>query len=80
VSADVVCIIEAPNHMTNGSKKTVDCLENFAAHFSLQTTSAMIGFSSPGKQEIAVLFNPDTVGVTHVPGGGGVRNPPFNRP
>ncbi|MBU1344704.1 MAG: hypothetical protein KKE44_18520 [Proteobacteria bacterium] len=78
ISADIVCIIEAPNHMVNGQKKTIACLENFANEQGLSTTKALIGFASVGRQEVAVLYNPNKVDVSHMPGGSGVKNPPFN--
>ncbi len=78
ISADVVCIIEAPNNKVDGNKRTVECLENFANHYGLQTTKAKIGYPSRGMQEIAVLFNPQKVEMSHVPSGNGVKNPPFN--
>ena len=40
----------------------------------------MIGFPSPGRQEIAILFDPNVVTAAHDPGGnaGTVKNPRFD--
>lgn len=81
VSPDLVGITEAPNTTTTtGHRSTVAALENFAAAKGLRQRKAMIGYPSRGQQEIAVLFDPDTVAVSHDPGGtpGAVGNPPFN--
>jgi len=81
VDPDIVGITEAPNTTTTtGQKSTVQALENFAAHYGLRQTKAMIGFPSPGRQEIALLYDPNTVTATHDPGGsaGAVKNPRFD--
>ena len=78
LKADVLGIVEAPNHMKNGSKKTVICLQNFSQQFNLSLSHALIGYPSAGKQEIAVMFNPQVCQLDYSPAGKGKKNPPFN--
>lgn len=81
IDPDVVGITEAPNTTTTtGQKNTVEALENFASQYGLRQSKAMIGFPSPGRQEIAILYDPNVVTATHDPGGrpGTVKNPRFN--
>jgi hypothetical protein len=67
LNADGVMIIEAPDQ---GSRRsTVRALQNFAAHFGLRTRNAVIGFASGTEQEIAFLYDPDVLTVTHDPRG-----------
>ncbi len=81
INADLITIIEAPNTTTTtGIQSTVIKLENFAQWANLSTRNAIIGLPSPGRQEIAALYNPDKMTVTHDPGGRSKSrsNPPFN--
>lgn len=81
IDADIIGITEAPNTTTTtGQKSTVQALENFAAHHGLRQNKAMMGYPSPGRQEIALLYDPTVVTVEHDPGGrtGTVTNPRFN--
>ncbi|MFK8183970.1 MAG: endonuclease/exonuclease/phosphatase family protein [Phormidesmis sp.] len=83
IDADVIGITEAPNTTTTtGQRDTVQALENFATQYKLRQSKALIGFPSPGRQEIALLFDPNVVSAAHDPGGkaGSVRNPRFNDP
>jgi endonuclease/exonuclease/phosphatase family metal-dependent hydrolase len=81
IKADLIGIVEAPNTLKSGIKSTVTCLENFAAWAKLPTSKAMMGYSSVGDQEIAVLFNPAKVTVAHAPGGkaNSKSNPRFDK-
>lgn len=65
LDADLVMIIEAPDHSPNRS--TVTALESFAAAFSLRARRALIGFSNDTQQEIALLYDPDAVSPRHDP-------------
>jgi endonuclease/exonuclease/phosphatase family metal-dependent hydrolase len=67
LDADAVMIIEAPD--TSRNHATVAALQNFAAHFGLRTTDAIMGFSNDTQQEIALLYDPSKLTVTHTPGG-----------
>ncbi len=67
LDADAVMVIEAPD--TQGKRSTVTALERFAAHFNLRARKAIIGFASDTEQEIALLFDPAKLGVTHDPKG-----------
>ena len=78
--ADLIGITEAPNTTTTtGERDTIEALENFAAEMGLRQSEALIGYASPGAQEIAILYDPAVVSVSHDPGGveGTVRNPTF---
>lgn len=83
IDPDIVGITEAPNTTTTtGQKSTVQALENFALKHSLRQTKAVIGFPSPGRQEIALLYDPNIVTAIHDPGGsvGAVNSPRFDEP
>jgi predicted extracellular nuclease len=69
VNADLIGITEAPNSTASGAQSTVTKLENFAAHFGLRTSKAKFGYISNGEQEIAVLYDPAILTVSHAPGG-----------
>ena len=79
VNADLISVIEAPNTTTTtGVQDTVTKLENFAGWAGLSTNKALLGFPSRGRQEIALLYNPNKMTVTHQPGGSDSRsNPKF---
>ena len=81
VNPDIVGITEAPNTTTStGNRSTVQALENFALTHGLRQSKALIGFPSHGRQEIALLYDPNVVSATHDPGGntGNVKSPRFN--
>jgi endonuclease/exonuclease/phosphatase family metal-dependent hydrolase len=67
LNADAVMIIEAPDH--NGKRATVPALEEFARTFGLRTRRALVGFENDTQQEIALLFDPDTLTARHDPQG-----------
>ena len=67
LNADGVMIIEAPDQ--SRKRSTVRALEAFAAHFGLRTRKAIIGFASETEQEIAFLYDPDVLTVSHDPQG-----------
>ncbi len=67
LDADLITIIEAPD--TNGHRSTVKALETFARHFGLRARKAVIGFPSETEQEIACLYDPDRLTVSHDPQG-----------
>ena len=67
LDADGVMIIEAPD--ASHKRSTVTALQNFARHFGLRTRAALIGFASGTEQEIAFLYDPDRLTVTHDPRG-----------
>ncbi len=67
MNADGVMIIEAPDQGSHRS--TTRALEAFAAHFGLRARKAVIGFASGTEQEIAFLYDPDILTVTHDPRG-----------
>lgn len=65
MDADVVMIIEAPDTSPNRSGEAA--LENFAKHFKLRTSRALIGFDNTTQQEIALLYDPNVVTASHAP-------------
>lgn len=67
LDADAVMIIEAPDH--NRRRDTVRALEAFAQMFDLRARRAVIGFVNDTQQEIALLYDPDTLSATHDPVG-----------
>lgn len=78
---DLIGITEGPNTTTTtGNRSTVQALENFAARYALRQSKAMMGFPSGGRQEIALLYDPDVFAISHAPGGraGAKKNPPFD--
>jgi hypothetical protein len=65
MDADGVMIIEAPDQ---GSRRsTTKALENFARHFKLRTSRAVMGFVSETEQEIAFLYDPSKIKARHAP-------------
>jgi hypothetical protein len=67
LDADAVMVIEAPD--TNSKRSTVTALESFAAANQLRARRAMIGYASETEQEIAFLYDPDALTVSHDPKG-----------
>ncbi|WP_147103574.1 endonuclease/exonuclease/phosphatase family protein [Tateyamaria sp. syn59] len=65
MDADAVMVIEAPD--TSRSRDTVRALESFARFADLRADRAVIGFSNDTQQEIALLYDPDVLTVTHAP-------------
>ncbi len=65
MDADAVMIIEAPD--ANGTRNTIKALVNFAEHFSLRTSAAVMGFVNETQQEIALLYDPGALRAAHVP-------------
>ncbi|MHA3914242.1 endonuclease/exonuclease/phosphatase family protein [Halovulum sp. GXIMD14793] len=68
VDADLFVIVEAPN--TGNTQSTSCALGNFADHYNLRQTHALIGFESETHQEIAAFYDPTRVSVQHDPKGG----------
>jgi hypothetical protein len=67
IDADAIMIIEAPD--ANDHHSTVRALENFAAHFSLRTNTALVGFENHTQQEISLLYDPAKLDAHHDPKG-----------
>ena len=67
LDADAIMVIEAPDA---GSKRdAVAALERFADFAGLRARSAVMGFVNDTQQEIALLYDPDVLKVTHDPQG-----------
>lgn len=67
MDADAVMVIEAPDAGRKSS--TVAALENFAAAFDLRAREAVMGFGNDTQQEIALLYDPETLSAQHDPQG-----------
>ncbi len=80
IDPDILGIVEAPNTSPSSDKSTIKCLENFAQWGGLRQTKALTGYPSAGRQELALLYDPNTVNLQHSPGGrrGSKSNPRFN--
>ena len=65
LDADAIMIIEAPN--SGGSQSSKAALENFAKRFDLRQNTAIVGFENDTQQEIALLYDPTKMEVTHDP-------------
>lgn len=65
LDADAVLVVEAPDN--SRSRDTVKALEGFAEFAGLRARRAAIGFSNDTQQEIALLYDPDVMGVRHDP-------------
>ncbi|WP_415922791.1 endonuclease/exonuclease/phosphatase family protein [Tateyamaria sp. SN6-1] len=65
LDADAVLVVEAPD--TNTRRDTVAALEAFATRAGLRARRAVIGFANDTQQEIALLYDPDTLEVRHDP-------------
>ena len=80
LNPDLIGVIEAPNTAKDRTESTVARLEAFAAWAAIPAKNAMTGIISGGQQELAVLYEPAKVTVTHDPGGrkGSATNPPFD--
>jgi hypothetical protein len=67
IDADAIMIIEAPDQSRKHG--TIAALQEFAAHFDLRTSLAVMGFANDTQQEIALLFDPAKLAAVHAPGG-----------
>ena len=67
VDADVMLIVEAPN--TGRTQDTINALENFSKHFGLRQKAVAMGYANNTHQELAIIYDPYVVSVTHDPQG-----------
>ena len=67
VDPDIMLIVEAPN--TGRTQDTVNALQNFTKHFDLRQSGVAMGFANDTHQELAVIYDPFVVDVTHSPQG-----------
>jgi predicted extracellular nuclease len=65
VDADAILIVEAPN--SGKRQSSTRALENFAAAFDLRCNRALEGFANETRQEITLLYDPNTCRVRHDP-------------
>ena len=65
MDADAVMIIEAPDQGRN--RDTVAALEVFADYAGIRARRAIMGFANDTQQEIALLFDPNVMTVSHEP-------------
>ena len=69
LDADAVMIVEAPDNTPQ--RRTVAMLEAFAARYKLRCRKGLLGFGNGTQQEIAMLYDPDVLTLSHDPQGGG---------
>lgn len=67
VDADIMLIVEAPN--TGHTQDTIKALENFTKHFGLRQNAVAMGYANSTHQELAVIYDPYVVSVSHDPQG-----------
>ncbi|QDC09005.1 endonuclease [Oceanicola sp. D3] len=67
LDADAVLIVEAPDW--KAPRRTEAALEGFARLFGLRARKALVGFHNDTQQELALLYDPDTVEARHDPVG-----------
>lgn len=67
LDADGVMIIEAPD--TSRKRQGSKALATFAERFGLRTRNVVMGFANDTQQEIAFLYDPDVLTVSHDPQG-----------
>lgn len=67
LDADAIMVIEAPDGHRRRSGTVA--LETFAAQFGLRQRRAVMGFVNDTQQEIALLYDPDTMTAVHDPRG-----------
>ncbi|KQB11528.1 endonuclease [Rhodobacter capsulatus] len=77
LDADCIVIVEAPDDNTR--RKTVPMLEAFAAKFGLRQRRAVMGFANDTQQEIAALYDPEVLRLSHDPAEGSATAPRFDR-
>lgn len=65
LDADAIMVIEAPD--TSRSGDTVTALENLARHFDLRARRTVMGFANDTQQEIALMYDPACLTVSHAP-------------
>ena len=80
VDADILCIVEGPDTLVDGSKTASDQLEKWCRAYELcDDYRAIHGYPSPGQQELCALYKRSTIACQHYPEGDDKKNP-FNRP
>ncbi len=62
---DIMLIVEAPN--TGRTQDTIKALENFTKHFGLRQHAVAMGYTNSTHQELAVIYDPFVVSVSHDP-------------
>ncbi|MFW2587643.1 endonuclease/exonuclease/phosphatase family protein [Sagittula sp. SSi028] len=68
MDADAVMVIEAPD--TSARRSSTRALSRFAEEFGLRTSAVVTGFTNDTQQEIALMYDPAVLSVTHDPGAG----------
>ena len=76
MDADEIMIIEAPQ--ANKKRSSTHALENFARHFGLRQTQAITGFRNDTQQQIALLYDPSKMDVSHAPNKPSKHAPAFD--
>ena len=66
LDADALMIIEAPD--TGRRRSSIKALKTFAKFAGIRASAAITGFTNNTQQEIALLYDPNTISVEHTPG------------
>lgn len=74
VDPDAIMIVEAPDN--TDLRQTVDMLEVFAARYNLRCRKGLLGFANSTQQEIAMLYDPGLLTLSHDPQGGSAGQAP----
>ncbi|MBT0956026.1 endonuclease/exonuclease/phosphatase family protein [Alphaproteobacteria bacterium KMM 3653] len=73
LDADAVMVVEAPDYgrlpEAPVGGRTAKALEAFAAANGLRARRALVGFANDTQQELALMYDPDVVDVSHAPMG-----------
>ncbi|MGB7242343.1 MAG: endonuclease, partial [Sulfitobacter sp.] len=77
MDADAIMIIEAPDH--SAKRNAVKALSGFAETYGIRANAAVIGFSNDTQQEIALLYDPQVLTVSHAPHPGTQDAPRFDQ-
>jgi endonuclease/exonuclease/phosphatase family metal-dependent hydrolase len=67
LDADAVMVIEAPD--SSSHRNTVQALDGFARAFDLRISRSVVGFPNTTQQEIALMYDPGVLTVSHDPQG-----------
>ncbi|AXI47466.1 endonuclease [Sulfitobacter sp. SK012] len=67
LDADAIMVIEAPDQGRRHS--TIAALTGFADRFGLRANAAIMGFANDTQQEIALMYDPSVLEVSHDPQG-----------
>ena len=79
IDADIIAIVEGPDTLKSGTKTASGQIEDWISVFmpGVRNYEAKHGFPSPGRQELAVIYDRDKFVVEHTPEGRNAFNEKF---